>query len=124
MHSFVMQDWITIRGANATAINQGESSWLDLGPYQDVSFYVDVREYSGSSTPTLQFQTAPLKEDVLFQNMLGTAISVNSITNPYRVAITTTACPVARYVRWQLVGPASTWDVTFRVVLAATALGL
>jgi len=124
MRSFVLQDWITIRGASATPINQGESEWLDMGPYQDVSFYVDVREYSGSTVPTLQFQTAPIKDEVLFQPMLSPAISVNSVTNPNRVPITTTAVPVAQWVRWQLVGPASTWDVTFRVLVAADALGL
>lgn len=122
MHSFILQDWITIRGVNANAINQSEASYLDLSPYQDVSLYLDVREFSGASNPTINFQTAALKEEALFTTMIGT--TVNSFTNPLRVPITTANCPVARYVRWQLIGPASAWDITFRVVLAADGLGL
>lgn len=124
MHSFILQDWITIRGTSSAIITQGESGWLDLAPYQDVSFYVDIREFTGS-TPQMSFQTAPIREDGLFQDMLAAFNVTTSPANPYRVPITTSACPVARYVRWKLIGAAVTpWDVTFRVVLAATALGL
>ena len=127
MHSFILQDWLTIRGVAATPgqiITQGESGWLDLAPYQDVSFYLDVREFSGA-TPTIVFQTAPIKEDGLFQNMLGAINLTLTPANPYRVPITTASCPVARYVRWQLQGPSGgAWDTTFRVLLAADALGL
>jgi hypothetical protein len=130
MHSYVLQDWITIRGQSASqVIAQGESAWLDLAPYQDLSLWLDVREVSQTSPAVLmQFQTAPFKEEGLFQAMLATAISITlAPSNPYRVPITTTACPVARYVRWQLTGPTSgtlPWDVTFRVLCAADALGL
>jgi hypothetical protein len=127
MHSFVLQDWITIRGTTGATIYQGESSWLDLAPYQDVSFYVDIREFTPSSVtiPQMGFQTAPLKEEVLFQDMLAAFTCTLSPANPYRVPITTSSCPVARYVRWKLVGPAATpWDVTFRVLVAADALSL
>ncbi len=124
MHSFVLQDWITIRGTTGAVITQGESGWLDLAPYQDVSFYIDIREFSPSAG-NMVFETAPIKEDVLFQAMLSSIAFTTAPTNPYRVPITTASCPVARYVRWKLTGPASTpWDITFRVVLAATALGL
>jgi hypothetical protein len=124
MHSFVLQDWITIKGTTGATIFQGESGYLDLAPYQDVSFYVDIREFTGT-TPNMGFQTAPLKEEALFQDMLTAFAVTLTPANPYRVPITTSACPVARYVRWKLVGPAVTpWDVTFRVVVAATALGL
>src|SRR5258708_6630263 len=123
MHSYVLQDWLTIRGVNNTPINQGESSWLDLAPYQDVSFWLDVREFSGSTTPTILFQTAPLKEDVLFQPMYAAITLTLTPANPYRAPITTAQCPIARYLRWQLTGPNSAWDATFRVLLAADALG-
>jgi hypothetical protein len=96
---------------------------LDLAAYQDVTFYIDVREYSGT-TPSIQFQTAPIKDEILFSGMLSSPMALNSITTPSHVAITTSACPVARFVRWQLTGPASTWDATFRVLVSAGALGL
>jgi hypothetical protein len=127
MHSFILQDWITIRGTTGATIFQGEAGYLDLAPYQDVSFYVDIREFTPTPSPLVQigFQTAPFKEDVLFQDMLSAFNVTLTPANPYRVPITTTSCPVARYVRWKLVGPAATpWDLTFRVLVAADGLGL
>ena len=126
MHSYILQDWTTIRGAASVNVTQGESGWLDLAPYQDVLFWIDVREYTPNpGTPaTIVFQTAPIKEDGLFQNMM-TPIALNAIpTNPTVVRLTTSGTPLARYLRWQLAGPASTWDATFRVLIAANALGL
>jgi len=122
MHSFVLQDWITIRGSTTTPVNQGEVGWLDLAPYEDIQFWFDVREFTGAIT--FNFQTAPIKEEILFQTMLtGTVALIGSLSNPYVNRITATT-PLARYVRWQLVGPASTWDTTFRVLVAANALGM
>ena len=66
---------ITIRCTSSATVTQGESSWLDLAPYQDVSFYLDVREFTGT-TPTIQFQTAPIKDETLFQAMLSSAITL------------------------------------------------
>ena len=125
MRSFVLQDWITIRGAASTNVTQGESDWLDLAPYQDISIYLDVREVTPSvGSPTMHFETSPNKEDVLFQDMVSPFTISTSPSNPYRVAITTAQCPVARYVRWRIVAPASLWDATFRVLVSADALGL
>ena len=45
MHSYILQDWITIRGAaGVTTVTQSESGWLDLSPYQDLTFWIDTRE--------------------------------------------------------------------------------
>ena len=131
MHSFVLQDWITVRGVITTPgqiITQGESGWLDLAPYQDVSFWLDVREFTppSSPVPTIVFQTSPIKEDGLFQNMVSPISLTLTPSNPSRVPITTSQTPVARYVRWQLQGTTSgtVWDVTFRVLVSADGLGL
>jgi hypothetical protein len=124
MHSFILQDWTTIRGTTGATIYQGEAGYLDLAPYQDVSFYLDIREFTGS-TPQIGFETAPFKEDVLFKDMIAPFNVLLSPANPYRIPITTSSTPVARYVRWKLIGPAVTpWDVTFRVLVAADGLGL
>ena len=124
MHSYILQDWTTIRAASGL-VTQGESGWLDLAPYQDVMFWVDVREYSGTTAPHILFQTAPIKEDGLFTSVAGgmADVTLSSVTNPTRVLITSSV-PIARYVRWQLSGPGSAWDATFRVLVAANALGL
>ena len=45
MFGFVMQNWVTIRGANNQAsIIQQEESWLTLSSFQDIVFWLDVRE--------------------------------------------------------------------------------
>ena len=127
MQNYVMQDWITIRGSSNTPVTQGEIGWLDMSAYQDINFWVDVREFSGSTTPTLYFQTSPNKEDLLFAAPAGAMASLTltlTPSNPYRVLLATASVPIARYVRWQLIGPNSAWDATFRVLVTANALGL
>jgi hypothetical protein len=124
MRSYVLQDWITIRGVASGVVTQGESGWLDLAPYQDVSFWLDCREVFGS-TPQIAFQTSPNKEDGLFQAMVGPINLTLTPSNPYRVLLTQNpTVPLARWVRWQLTGPAGAWDATFRVLAACNALGL
>jgi hypothetical protein len=126
MHAFILQDWITIRGA-VTTVTQGEDAWLDLTAYQDVVFWLDCREVSGSTTPTITFQTAPTKDESLFTAM-ATASTLSTTTNPTIVKTTlsgaSTLTPIARYLRWQLLGPSGTWDATFRVLVAANSPGM
>ena len=121
MQPYILQDWTTIRSAQAT-VTQGEGGWLDLAPHQDVQFYVDVREQSGASAPNIFLQTSPNKEDVLFQTMV--TVASNSVANPYVVKLSATpTVPLARYVRWQLsMISGGTWDVTFRVLVGANTL--
>lgn len=128
MHSFILQDWITIRGASqnpAVAIPQTEQGWLDLAPYQDVFFWLDVREVTGS-TPTITFETSPTSDDSFFQPIVA-AISMQAGSAPtiVKAPMSTAQTPVARFVRWKLLGPVSTlWDVTFRVIVAANSPGM
>ena len=82
-----------------------------------------MREVSGS-TPQMVFETSPNKEDGLFQSMIVPFNITTSPSNPYRVPITTTQTPVARYVRWRIVAPAGAWDATFRILVSADAVGL
>jgi hypothetical protein len=119
MQPFILQDWTTIRSSTTTVI-QGESGWLDLAPFQDVVFWVDLREQSGSSAPSLLLQTSPVKDDAIFQAMV--TIVLNAVSNPYPVRLASATIPLARYVRWQLSGPSGTWDATFRVLAAANTL--
>jgi hypothetical protein len=122
MHAFILQDWTTIRGG-VTTVTQGESEWLDLTAYQDVVFWVDCREASGS--PSIQFQTSPTKDDSLFMNMMSSATSLTAATAPVIVKATLSAAtnPLARFVRWSITGTV-TWDATFRVLVAANSPGM
>jgi hypothetical protein len=35
MHSFILEDWLTVRGPGGDTITQDESHWLDLEAFQD-----------------------------------------------------------------------------------------
>jgi hypothetical protein len=128
MQCFVLQDWITIRGASQAspvAIPQAEQGWLDLTPFQDVFFWLEVRQVLGS-TPTITFETSPTADETLFRPIVG-AVTVQAGPNPVivKAPMSTALVPVARFVRWKLLGPVSTlWDVTFRVVIAANSPGM
>lgn len=126
MHTFILQDYVTIKGATGvTTITQNESGWLDLTPYEDLVFWTDIRQTTGAVT--IRFQTSPTKDDALFSDIIasiGFATGVSSIRQD-KATMAGAAVPVARFVRWTLVGPAgSAWDVTFRVYVAANSPGM
>ena len=121
MHAFTLQDWTTIQGGVAT-VTQGEESWLDLTPYQDVVFWLDVRQATGS--PSVTYQTSPTKDESLFQGMVGAA-SMAAGTSPTvaKALLSGATVPIARYLRWQITGTAP-WTATFRILIAANAPGM
>lgn len=139
MHTFVLQDWITIRGQSGTqgqTITQSQQDWLDLSPFQDVFFWVIVTE----TTPTgasnglnLIFETSPTDDEALFQSLLGggatptpaiSNIQASPTPTIIKLPMLSATVPLARYLRWKLTGPASTWDVTMRIVVAANSPGM
>jgi hypothetical protein len=123
MHAFILQEWITIRGG-VTTVTQGEDGWLDLTAYQDLVFWVDCREVTGT-TPQISFQTSPTKDESLFTNVIAAANLAASASPVVSKALLASATvPIARYLRWQIVGPAGTWDATFRVLIAANSPGM
>jgi hypothetical protein len=124
MHSFMLQDWTTIRGA-VTTVTQSEDQWLDLTSYQDVIFYVDCREFTGTTT-AIGFQTSPTKDETLFTNIVAATNFTTAGVQVYKVILSAVGAnvPLARYVRWQINGPAGTWDATFRVVVTANSPGM
>ena len=129
MYGYVLQDWITIRGQTGlTSVTQTETDWLGLAPYQDVVFWIDVREvtFGGATNIGINLQTAPIKEDALFANMQTFGATTNGLTViPNMSTNTATTVPLARWVRWQLKPnstPTGTWDITFRILCAANAV--
>src|SRR5579883_1858565 len=55
MRSYLLQDWTTIRGASTlSTVTQQETDWLDLAPFQDVAFWIDVKEVTNTVTLALQ----------------------------------------------------------------------
>lgn len=132
MYGYVLQDWITIRGAASPLadIIQGESTWMGFSSFQDIVIWLDVREATFPTTSgTLNwiFETAPSKDNNLFVPMTGASTgAVNSIPalSPMKVILANagTTVPLATWVRWRVSpGGSSTlaWDTTFRVLVAA-----
>ncbi len=121
MHTFILQDYATIRGNSSTTITQNESAWLDLTPYQDLVFWIDTRELTGAVTCRLQ--TSPTKDEAMFLDIIASfALAVTVTQKPALLGVATV--PIARYLRWVLVGPASTWDATLRIYVAANSPGM
>ena len=122
MHSFILQDWTTIRGAAGLTVTQGEVGWLDLSPYQDLIFWIDCREIT--STPSITFQTSPTKDESLF-TLIVAAQPLAALAGPsiVKALLSGATTPVARYVRWQVTAAAA-WDATFRVLVAANSPGM
>jgi hypothetical protein len=137
MHSFVLQDFITIRGSSITAtISQSEAGWRDLVAFEDLVTWIDVREVTLGGATDVQFnlQTSPLKDEFLFVTMeaspltVTAALTVPSVRKCLLAQATggsSTPIPVGRFLRWQLVASTTTgpWDVTFRIVCCANAVG-
>jgi len=125
VHSFILQDWTTIRGAVST-ITQNETEWLDLAPFQDAVFWIDVREASAAAgSPTLYLQTSPTLDDAFFQSMTATGTAMVGSGTPTVVSVfmISATVPLARFVRWQIAG-SPTWDATFRIAVAANSPGM
>lgn len=127
MYGICLQDFVTIRGATSvTSITQSEAQWLDLQAFQDLVFWLDVKELTsgGATTFTVAYQTAPTKDDSLFVNMASVTIAAGvAVTSVLKDTATN---PLARYVRWQLAvtgSPTSAWDATFRIWVAGNAPG-
>ena len=146
MYGYVLQDWITIRGTtggggNASGgagdIIQGESTWMGFSSFQDMVFWLDIREAtfpgSGAMSLTWFFETSPSKDSNLFTPMpAGSGIALTSLTPGVQLpsgalprailSSASTTVPLATWVRWR-VSPActnaQTWDATFRILCAA-----
>ena len=121
MHAFTLQDWTTIQGGVVTVL-QGEEGYLDLTPYQDVIFWLDVRQATG--TPGVTYQTSPTKDESLFQGMV-TAVAMAAASTPTvtKALLSSATTPIARYLRWSITGTVS-WSATFRIIIAANAPGM
>jgi hypothetical protein len=120
MKHFCLTDWVTIRGLTTltATITQGEPAWIDVGEHEDAVFYLQVQEVTG--TVTLTYQTSPSKDDVSFQPLFPGFAMVTGTRAPDRVLGKYSLVPIARYVRWQLIGGGtSPYDATFRIWVGA-----
>jgi hypothetical protein len=139
MRSFVLQDWVTIKGAiTTTGVIQPASDYLDLEAFEDAVVWVDVREVTtgGASSTLLLIQSAPIKEEPFFAptnvpapfavlaspgvTVIPIVLNNSMVTSAFQQQ----PSPITRWLRWNLVqlGASSAWSVTFRVLVAAHSL--
>ena len=109
-----------MRGQNDTVtVTQGSSGYVDLDAFEDLAFFLDVREVSGTP-PKMAYETAPTRQDAMFRTMIPVfPAAVGQRVD--RVFTATAAVPPARYVRWKLQPGGAPWDITFRLWLSAYA---
>jgi hypothetical protein len=128
MRTLLLQDWLTVRSANLTVV-QDQERWLDLDGFSDFTCWIDVAEVTppgGTSTNSvqLQLQTAPTADETYFAAAappvtFGTTAQFQpASTTPLVVRSSQTALGsnLSRWLRWQLSGVGSgLWDMTFRI---------
>jgi hypothetical protein len=125
MYSYLLQDWVTIRGDTTIGVlGQGENDWLDLDGFQEIVAWLDVKEVSfGVGAPTMYYQTSPSKDAIFFVNMGSVALGGPGLTITPMLK-ETAAVPLARWLRWQIqVASNTSWDITFRIWCAANVTG-
>lgn len=131
MYGYLLQDWLTIRGTQSGAnITQSEVDWMSFQPYQDIVFWLDVKSVTlgGLTSITLEYQTAPAKDDALFTAMT-TAVTLSASTTPTITKVLLAqnpTVPLARWVRWKVFPngtPTGEYGTCFRVYCAANAVG-
>jgi hypothetical protein len=129
MRAFVLQDWVTIRGASTvTSVVMNEVQYAQLDAYQDAIFWLQVSEVTLSAgAVTVNYETAPLKDETLFASMATAGITTTAMTPPTVTKVLLSqnpSVPLSRWVRWRLSqsGATTSWDITFRIMLSANQL--
>jgi hypothetical protein len=125
VESFCLQDWVTITSGNGDipSLAQGAARWLDIGDYEDLVFFTEVKSAVGSVV--LTYETAPSREDSAFLPLLTTPYLLYS-TGPGLYTASALSCylaiPPARYVRWRVsVAGEGSAGLTFRAWVSAYA---
>lgn len=116
MTPLLFQDLLTARGNSSTQVIQTASNWLDLGDLEDVTLYLDVREFTGGAK--LTYETSPSQLDSQFVALLPTITLAAGVRTDVVVA-SLAKVPPARFLRWRLQGDGSPWDASFRIWVAA-----
>jgi hypothetical protein len=109
MEGWLLQDWVTIRaknsgGTNITSIAQGADAWIDIGDFEDFTFFLDVRELTAAGSMTVYYETSPTQQETSFQTMVSFTPATGRRVD--RIISSIAGVPPARFVRWRL-GPAT-----------------
>jgi hypothetical protein len=97
-------------------------AWLDLEAFADVVFYLEVREVTppGAGSVQVSFETSPTRDESLFAPLATLTPTAGASPTVVKALLASNAVPLARFIRWKLVGTqGGTWDMTFRAVASA-----
>ena len=133
MYGYLLQDWTTIRGStlqlSPPGVTQSEGDWMSFQPYQDIVFWLEVKSVTlgGLTSVTLDYETAPAKDESLFVKMITTTTLTAPINRQDKVLLAQNpTVPLSRWVRWRLtyVGTStSEYGLCFRIFASANAVG-
>jgi hypothetical protein len=136
VYGYLLQDWITIKGSQAAAnvtVTQSETDWMSFQAYQDIVFWLETKSLvlaTGVTSITLEYQTAPAKDESLFVPMT-TAITLAAGSTPTITKVLLAqnpSVPLARWVRWKLTAngtlSSGEWGTCMRIYCAANAVGV
>lgn len=98
---------------------------MGFSSFQDIVFWIDVREVTG--TVTMALQTSPTKDDALFQTLSNCLMTTVVVTTPWApsnilpkaILAANPGVPLATWVRWTLSSASASWDCTFRILASA-----
>lgn len=127
MQPIIMQDWVTIRSSVTGSVIMSQADWLLTAPFQDITFYLDVREVDGTSV-SITYETCPGRDNGLFRNIGSTTVPIAGAgvtVTSYPMGVATVLAPVSHWTRWSLNGTVSSgvWSVTFRIMAAGNSIG-
>ena len=118
MDALLLQNWTTLMLTSTVSVTQGASGWLDVGDYEDITFYLDLREKSGGNI-TFYYETSPIRQDSAFTTMIPGFLATVG-TRVDQVLASYANVPPAKLVRWR-VSPDAGGSLTFRIWLAGNA---
>jgi hypothetical protein len=118
MDALCLQDWITIKAdPEISSLAQPSSGWLDVSLYEDLVFFLDVKEADG--TPQVTYQTAPAAEESAFLTVISTPVLSGPVGRADAALTIYSPVPTAKFVRWMLSSQSPPWAITFRIWIAA-----
>jgi hypothetical protein len=127
-HAICLQDWTTVNVTTSSNSVQNEDHYVDVSAYQDVALYVEIASITAGLT--LQLQTSPTKDETFFTastNSNGYLAQYTSGGGLQTVSVqrwaSFTNMPLARFLRWKVLGGGTGGAVTFRIWLSLNQAG-
>jgi len=100
-------------------MSQSAPGWLNVEPYRDVMFWLEVASQTTLNTElNMNYETAPLNAPDVFTPMVAEFLMTTSSTPLVTTVLLSQnpLCPVAGLVRWRIRQNAGgVWRVMFRI---------